>query len=73
MLKLNISPEKILPLLKNTLLPALFFGAAVIGFYATNPLAEMVCSLCTAYSMFYVLLPFSSFCISTLGNRFFSS
>ena len=50
MLKLNISPEKILPLLKNTLLPALLFGAAVIGFYAANPLAEN--GLLTLHSLF---------------------
>lgn len=60
MLKLNISPEKILPLLKNTLLPALLFGAAVIGFYAANPLAEN--GLLSLHSLFYVLC-FTSFLI----------
>lgn len=65
MLKLNISPEKILPLLKNTLLPALFFGAAVIGFYATNPLAGN--GLLTLHSLFYVLC-FASFLILLYFN-----
>ena len=53
MLKLNISLEKILPLLKNTFLPALVFGAGVIGFYAANPFTES--SLLTLHSLFYVL------------------
>lgn len=60
MLKLNISLEKILPLLKNTFLPALVFGAGVIGFYAANPFPES--SLLTLHSLFYVL-SFAAFLI----------
>lgn len=60
MLKLNISLEKILPLLKNTFLPALVFGAGVIGFYAANPFPES--SLLTLHSLFYVL-SFATFLI----------
>lgn len=60
MLKLNISLEKILPLLKNTFLPALVFSAGVIGFYAANPFPES--SLLTLHSLFYVL-SFAAFLI----------
>ena len=53
MLKPNISLDKILPLLKNTFLPALIFGAGIVGFYAAEPFPEA--PLLTLHSLFYVL------------------
>lgn len=66
MLKLSISLEKILPLMKNTILPALIFGTGVFCFYAYNPIQES--SLLTLHSLFYVL-SFVSFTILIYFNQ----
>lgn len=52
--------------MKNTILPALIFGAGVFGFYAYNPIEEA--SLLTLHSLFYVL-SFASFAILLYFNK----
>lgn len=53
MLRISISPEKFLPLLKNAVIPALIFGAALIGCYAASPLSEN--TMLGFHSLFFIL------------------
>lgn len=66
MLKLSISLEKILPLMKNAVLPALIFGTGVFYFYAYNPINSA--SLLTLHSLFY-LLSMTAFMILLYFNQ----